>query len=60
MKSDFNTKNLSIMKIIMETQDGKESITFEKKYYIIQGNHGNHTGYNRQWTINANGYNTKK
>ena len=39
---------------------GKESITFEKKYFIIQGNNGNHTGYNREWKINAEGYNTKK
>lgn len=39
---------------------GNESITFDKKYFIIQGNNGNHTGNNRQWTINAEGYSTKK
>ncbi len=39
---------------------GNESISFEKKYYIIQGNNGNHTGYNREWKINADGYSTKK
>jgi len=34
-------------------------LSFDKKYYIIQGNNGNHTGYNRQWVINAEGYQTK-
>jgi hypothetical protein len=39
---------------------GNESISFDKKYYIIQGNNGNHTGYNREWKINSEGYSTKK
>ncbi|MFN7703340.1 MAG: hypothetical protein ACK5OS_01870 [Chryseotalea sp.] len=39
---------------------GNLSITFEKKYFIIQGNNGNHTGYNRYWVLNSEGYNTKK
>jgi hypothetical protein len=39
---------------------GNEKITFNTKYFIIQGNNGNHTGYNRHWVINAEGYNTKK
>jgi|ERR1700732_965182 len=36
------------------------SITFNKKYYIIQGNNGNHRGYNREWKISSEGYKTKK
>lgn len=39
---------------------GNHEITFNAKYFIIQGNNGNHTGYNRQWIINAEGYKTKK
>lgn len=39
---------------------GNEQITFNAKYFIIQGNNGNHTGHNRQWVINAEGYKTKK
>ena len=39
------------------TEEG--TITFNSKYFIIQGNNGNHTGYNREWEINAEGYKTK-
>lgn len=38
----------------------KGQITFNSKYYIIQGNNGNHTSYNREWVINQKGYDTKK
>jgi len=37
----------------------KGTITFSAKYFIIQGNNGNHTGYNREWKINSEGYKTK-
>lgn len=45
-------------KAIYEVEKGK--ITFNSKYYIIQGNNGNHTGYNREWVINQVGYDSKK
>jgi hypothetical protein len=35
-------------------------IIFHKKYYIMKGNNGNHTGYNRKWTIFTDGYNLKR
>ncbi len=35
-------------------------ISFRSKYYIIQGNNGNHTGNSREWKINGYGYDTKK
>jgi hypothetical protein len=47
------------MKTITITSE-KEAIAFEKKYYIIEGNNGNHSGYNREWSINTLGYSTKK
>ncbi len=40
------------------TENG--TISFSKKFYIIQGNNGNHTGYNRKWTINSEGYDSKR
>ena len=43
---------------IYETEKGK--ITFNSKYFIIQGNNGNHTSYNKEWVINQKGYDTKK
>jgi len=46
------------MKTLITTE--KKVIFFNKKYYIIQSNNGNHTGLNRKWILNADGYNTKK
>lgn len=37
-----------------------ETISFSKKFYIIQGNNGNHTGYHRKWIVNAEGYDRKR
>lgn len=31
-------------------------VTFSKEFYIIEGNHGNHEGYNRKWTTWYDGY----
>ena len=39
---------------------GNKEITFNAKYFIIQGNNGNHTGQNRYWALNSEGYKTKK
>ena len=36
-----------------------ENLVFHANYYIIIGNNGNHTGYNRVWSVFSNGYPTK-
>lgn len=41
-------------------QSEERFFTFSKKYYIIQGNNGNHTGCNREWTLFSYGFDTKK
>ena len=45
--------------ITITTEDGN-SFTFEKKYYIIQGNNGNHSYQNRTWNIFSEGFDSKK
>jgi len=52
----MNTENKMTTKTFT-TEEG--TITFNSKYFIIQGNNGNHTGYNREREINAEGYKTK-
>jgi hypothetical protein len=42
------------------TTESKKSLTFEKKYFVLQGNNGNHHGHNRIWSIWGNAFDTKK
>jgi len=43
----------------LKTESGN-FLTFLRNYYIIEGNNGNHAGYNRIWTVWDNAFNTKK
>ena len=36
-----------------------KTINYHKKFYVIQGNNGNHTGHNRMWTFWQYGYDFK-
>lgn len=46
-----------MMKIL---KSDSKTLTFFKKYYIIQGNNGNHSGHHREWKLFSYGFDTKK